>query len=58
MNRHSVQRPDRIEYGAWVVVDATGGLKLTRAKPSLTRGEVAIALELAYIPLRHVRGLL
>lgn len=44
MNRFSQSRGDHIEYSAWVVADAQGGLRLVRGQPDTARGEVAVSM--------------
>lgn len=42
--RHSIIRSDQIEYGAWLVIDARGGLRVTRDKPATRADERRIAI--------------
>jgi hypothetical protein len=42
MKRHSIIRADHVEYGFWLVFGADGGVRSTRATPTLGRTERAM----------------
>lgn len=44
--RFSSVRSDHVEYSGWLVVDEAGGMKLGRARPSLSTKERAVAISL------------
>lgn len=44
MTRHTIKRPDRIEYAGWLVVDSIGGMRLTRSEPKVGANERKVAL--------------
>lgn len=48
--RYSTKRSDHIEYEFWLVFDAAGGMRLTRAQPGIERGERAMSCT-AKLPL-------
>lgn len=41
--RYSTVRSQEVEYAFWLIFEETGGLRLTRAEPSLDRAERAMA---------------
>ncbi len=44
--RYSIIRGNYVEYSLWLIFDETGGVRTTRAVPSLARSERAMALTL------------
>lgn len=50
MPRYSLKRSDRIEYSGWLVLDSTGGMRLTRSEPKVGANERKVALRVE-VPL-------
>lgn len=44
--RNSTIKPDTIEYGGFLVIDAHGAMRLTRQTPPLAPGERSVKLQL------------